>query len=60
MRPVVLSERSYMAVRDPIGCERPVILSEKVLYGCERPVILSEKFCMDVRDPQCNLKSSIA
>ena len=57
---MVLSERFYMGVRDPIGCERPAVLSEKVLHGCERPTVLSEKFCMGVRDPQCNPKSSIA
>ena len=57
---MVLSERFCMGVRDPIGCERPVVLSEKVLYWCERPAVLSEKFCMDVKDPQCNSKSSIA
>ena len=43
---MVLSERSYMGVRDPIGCERPALLSEKL--------------CMSVRDPRCNPKSSIA
>ena len=26
--------------------------------GCERPAVLSEKLCMDVRDPRCNPKSS--
>ena len=35
-----------MGVRDPIGCERPAVLSEKL--------------CMGVRDPRCNSKSSIA
>ena len=44
-RPVVISERSYMGVKDPNGCKRPAVLSEKVLYGCERPTVLSEKFC---------------
>ena len=43
---MVLSERSYMGERYPIGCERPAVLSEK--------------FCMGVRDPWCNPKSSIA
>ena len=60
MRPMVLSARSCMGVRDPIGCERPAVLSEKVLYGCERPAVLSEKFFMGVRDPRCNPKSSSA
>ena len=57
---MVLSERSCMGVRDLIGCERPAVLSEKVLHECERPAVLSEKFCMGVRDPQYNPKSSIA
>ena len=73
-RPVVLSERSCMGVRDSNGCERPAVLSGKVLHGCERPAVLSEKvlhwcerpavlsekFCMGVRDPRCNPKSFIA
>ena len=57
---MVLSERSCMGVRDPIGCESPAILFEKVLHRCERPAVLSEKFCMGVRDPRCNPKSSSA
>ena len=57
---MVLSERSCMGLRDPNGCERPVVLSEKVLHGCERPAVLSEKFCMGVRDPRCNPKISVA
>ena len=32
----------------------------KVLYGCKRPAVLSRKFCMGVRDPRCNPKSSVA
>ena len=59
-RPVVLSKRSCMGVRDPNGCERPVALSENVLHGCERPVVLSEKLCMGVRDPWHEPKSSVA
>ena len=59
-RPVVISERSYMGVKDPNGCKRPAVLSEKVLHGCERPTVLSEKFCMGVRDPRWNPKSSVA
>ena len=57
---MVISERSYMGVKDPNGCKRPTVLSEKVLHGCERPVVLSEKFYMGVRDLRCNPKSSIA
>ena len=57
---MVISERSCIGVKDPNGCKRPVVLSEKVLHGRERPAILSEKFCMGVRDPQCNPKSSVA
>ena len=49
-----------MGVRDPNGCERPAVLSEKVLHGYERPAVLSEKFYMGVRDPRCNLKSYVA
>ena len=49
-----------MGVRDLIGCEKPMVLSEKVLHGCKRPAVLSEKFYMGVRDPRCNPKSSIA
>ena len=49
-----------MGVRDPNGCERPTVLSEKVLHECERPAVLFEKFCMGVRDPRCNPKSSVA
>ena len=49
-----------MGVRDSIGCERPAVLSKKVLQGCERPAVLSENFCMGVRDPRCNPKISIA
>ena len=49
-----------MGVRDLIGCERPAVLSEKVLHGCERPAVLSEKFCMGVRDLRCNPKCPIA
>ena len=49
-----------MGVRDPNACERPAELSEKVLHGCKRPSVLSEKFCMSVRDPRCNPKSSVA
>ena len=56
----MLSERSYMGVKDPNGCKRLVVLSEKVLHRCERLAVLSEKFCMGVRDPQCDPKSSIA
>ena len=57
---MVLSEKSCMGVKDPNGCKRPAVLSEKVLHGCERPAVLSEKFCMGVRDPRCDPKSSIA
>ena len=32
-----------MGVRDPNGCERPAVLSEKIFHGCERPAVLSEK-----------------
>ena len=49
-----------MGVRDPNRCERPAVLSEKVLHGCERPTILFEKFGMAVRDPRCNPKSSVS
>ena len=42
-----------MGVRDPWR-------EPKVLYGCKRPTVLSEKFCVGVKDPRCNLKSSIA
>ena len=49
-----------MGVRDLNGCKRPVVLSEKVFHKCERPAVLYEKFCMGVRDPWCNPKSSIA
>ena len=49
-----------MGVRDSNGCERPAVLSEKVLHGCERLAVLSEKFCMGVRDLRCNPKSSVA
>ena len=49
-----------MGVRDPIGCEKPAVLSEKVLHGCERPAVLSEKLCIGVRDPRCNPKISVA
>ena len=59
-RPVVISERSCMGVKDQNGCKNPTVLSEKVLQGCERPAVLSKKFCMGVRDPQCNPKSFIA
>ena len=57
---MVISERSYVGVKDPNECKRPAVLFEKVLHRCERPAVLSEKFCMGVRDPWCNLKSSIA
>ena len=57
---MVLSERSCMGVRYPNGCERPAVLSKKVLHGCERPAVLSEKFCLGVKDPRCNPKSSVA
>ena len=57
---MVLSKRSCMGVRDLNGCERPAILSEKVLHWCERPAVLSEKFYMGVRDPRCNPKSFVA
>ena len=56
---MVTSERSCRSVKDPNGCKRLVILSQKVLQGCERPVVLSEKFCMGVRDPRYYPKSSI-
>ena len=59
-RPVVISERSYMGVKDPNGCKRTAVLSEKVFHGCERPAVLFEKLCMGARDPQCNPKSYIA
>ena len=49
---MVISERSCMGVKDPNGCKRPAVLSEKVLQGSERPVVLSEKFCIGVRDQQ--------
>ena len=48
-----------MGVRDSHECERPAVLSGKVLHGCEKPAILSEKLCMGVRDPRYYLKSSI-
>ena len=57
---MVISERSCMSVKDPNGCKRPTVLSEKVLHGCKRPAILFEKFCMGVRDPRCNPKSPVA
>ena len=44
----------------PDGCKKPAVLSEKVLHVCERPAVLTRKFCMGVRDPRCNPKSSIA
>ena len=59
-RPMVISERFCMGVKDLNGCKRLTVLSEKVLHGCERPVVLSEKLCMGVRDPWCNPKISIA
>ena len=37
-----------------------MVLSEKVLHRCERPAVLSETFCMGVRDPRCDSKSSVA
>ena len=40
---MVIYERSCVGVKDPNGCKRPAVLSEKVLHGCERPVVLSEK-----------------
>ena len=49
-----------MGVRDPNGCERPAVLSKKVLQGFLRLSILSEKFCMGVRDLRYNPKSSVA
>ena len=56
----MISERFDMGVKDPNGCKRPTVLSEKVLQGCERPTVLSKKFCMGVRDPRWNSKSSVA
>ena len=47
-------------VKDSNGCKRLAVLSEKVLHEYERPAVLPEKFCMDVRDPWCNPKSSVA
>ena len=32
----------------------------KVLYGCKRHAVSSEKFCVGVRDPRCEPKSSVA
>ena len=49
---MILSERFCMSVRDPNGCERPAVLSDKVLHRCERHTVLSEKLCIGVRDPQ--------
>ena len=57
---MVISERSCMSVKDPNGCKRPAVLSEKVLHECKRPAVLSEKFCMGVGDSQCNPKSFVA
>ena len=57
---MVIFERSCMGVKDPNGCKRLAILSEKVLHECERPAVLSKKFCMGVRDLWCDSKSSIA
>ena len=57
---MVLSERFCMGVRDPIRCERPAILSEKVLHGCERPAVLSKKLCMGLRYSRCNPKNFVA
>ena len=57
---MVIFERSCMGVKDPNGCKRPAVLSEKVLHGCERPAVLLENFCMGVRDPRCNPKSPVA
>ena len=33
-----------MGVKDPNGCKRPAVLSEKVFHECERPAVLSKKF----------------
>ena len=52
----MISERFDMGLKDPNGCKRPTVLSEKVLQGCERPTVLSKKFCMGVRDPRWNSK----
>ena len=57
---MVLFERSCMGVKDPNGCQRPAVLSKKVLNGCERFAVLSEKFCMGVRESRCDPKCSIA
>ena len=48
---MVLSERSCMGVRDPIGCERPAVLSKKVLNGCKRPVVLFKKVLNGCKRP---------
>ena len=45
-----------MGVKDPNGCERPVVLSEKVLHRCERPEVLSGKFCY----PRENTRSCLS
>ena len=45
-------EKFYVGVRD-------LRRKPKILYGCERLAVLSEKFCMGVRDPQCDLGSSV-
>ena len=42
-----------MGVRDPWR-------EPKVMYRCKRPTVLSRKFCVGVRDPRCNPKSSVA
>ena len=45
-----------MGVKDPNGCERPAVLSEKVLHRCERPAVLIEKFCC----PRENTRSCLS
>ena len=49
-----------MGVKDPNGCERHAVLSEKVLHWCERLAVLSKKLCVGVRDPWYKPKSSVA
>ena len=56
---MVLSEMFCMGVKDPNGCKRPTVLSEKVLHECERPTVLSDKFYMGVRDPRYHPKSYV-
>ena len=48
-----------MGVRDPNGCERPVVLSEKVCMGVRDPRYYPKRFCMGVRDLRYYPKSYI-